>query len=335
MGSMKLNIFEHLPSELLNCSVSNLHDILGGPTLIHLHKEKKNPLFISVLLHGNEHSGFLVIQKIWQKLLSQEIIAQRGLIFFIGNTLAAKANQRQLNEQLDFNRVWSGGSCSMAQVAQKVLSYAKDEKVITAIDIHNNSGKNPFYACVNKSETAFIDLAYYFSEKIVYFTEPHEVLSIAFSNFCTSVTIEAGLSGAQEGIKHLVEKILPLISNKEILIKSNLVTPPIFHSIARFRVNPQSSIDFDFNPNSSHDLSLLSDLENYNFVKLPQGFVIGYIKSVDDFWLEHHFDEDFTHDYLDIKNNQIIVKREFVPAMLTHNIEVIKTDCLGYIMEYL
>jgi len=44
-----------VPEALYEAEATELHSILGGPTLIHLAGRRPEPLFLSVLLHGNEN----------------------------------------------------------------------------------------------------------------------------------------------------------------------------------------------------------------------------------------------------------------------------------------
>ena len=53
-----LNILQQLPLGLLELEATQVHTLLGGPTLIHLPGEREAPLFVSVLLHGNETTGW-------------------------------------------------------------------------------------------------------------------------------------------------------------------------------------------------------------------------------------------------------------------------------------
>jgi len=49
-----LNIYNKMPDGLLQRDAAHLHEVLPGPSLIHLVGKKPETLFISVLLHGNE-----------------------------------------------------------------------------------------------------------------------------------------------------------------------------------------------------------------------------------------------------------------------------------------
>ena len=62
---LKLNIINELPDGLLELAGSkNIQQIFDQPTLLNLQGKQQNPLFISVLLHANEDTGFLAIQKL-------------------------------------------------------------------------------------------------------------------------------------------------------------------------------------------------------------------------------------------------------------------------------
>ena len=78
-----LTVLDHLPEQLLEKAAHELSDILSGPTLIHLNGARSRPLFVSVLLHGNETTGWEAIK---QYLKSQQgKILPRSLSIFIGN----------------------------------------------------------------------------------------------------------------------------------------------------------------------------------------------------------------------------------------------------------
>ena len=55
-----LNEIEKLPEGLLEVPSEGLYDLLAGPTLIHLPGRSPEPLFVSVLLHGNERTRSIV-----------------------------------------------------------------------------------------------------------------------------------------------------------------------------------------------------------------------------------------------------------------------------------
>ena len=69
-----LTTLHEVPEGFLDIEANCLHELFDGPTLIHLQGRRPEPVFVSVLLHGNENSGLLVegdrgtvIGEIWLK----------------------------------------------------------------------------------------------------------------------------------------------------------------------------------------------------------------------------------------------------------------------------
>jgi succinylglutamate desuccinylase len=94
----------YFPERLLSATPETLHTLFPDPTLFHLPGKHKEPLFISVLLHGNETTGFFALQKLLLKYSQQEL--PRSLSFFLGNTEAASLGLRRIEGQPDYNRIW-------------------------------------------------------------------------------------------------------------------------------------------------------------------------------------------------------------------------------------
>ena len=140
-----------LPDGLLEAKVEELEALLGGPTLIHLPGRRPEPLFITVLAHGNESTGFYAVQALLRIWRDRKL--PRALSIFIGNVAAASQAQRFLDGQADYNRVWPGAECvdsPEARMMQQVVDQMRQRKAFASIDLHNNTGINPHYACINR-----------------------------------------------------------------------------------------------------------------------------------------------------------------------------------------
>jgi len=59
-----LTVLDSLPNGFLDTPARQLHCLLSGPTLIHLPGRRREPLFVSVLLHGNEDTGVVALQRL-------------------------------------------------------------------------------------------------------------------------------------------------------------------------------------------------------------------------------------------------------------------------------
>lgn len=326
-----LRIIHEVPLELYECHVTDVHKVLKGPTLIHLNGENKDALFLSVLLHGNETTSFLVLQKLLKDIAKNPL--KRDLIIFVGNTLAAESELRHLEGQLDYNRIWKRGDAPEYEMTQKIMNYAKSRNLFANIDIHNNTGNNPFYGCINKLDSKFLSLASLFSKKIVYFTEPHEVESMAFSKICPSITVEAGKSGnelATDLVFNFVKKVMNLDTLESGIEKKGI---KVFHTIGRILVNPKAFVNFHFDCRSKGQLSFIEGLENCNFNVLRRGECIAKYTIDSPIKVIDNGGNEITDLFFDQVSGNLIVNQNFIPSMFTKDISVMKSDCLGYIME--
>jgi succinylglutamate desuccinylase len=329
--SLELNFLTEIPQGFLKTKPEGMHALLGGPSLIHLAGKKKNALFISCLLHGNETTSISVIQKILAKYLP--IGLPRDIIIFIGNTSAAVRGMRHLPGQIDYNRIWEKGTTPEHLISAQVTEYAEKQNLFASIDIHNNTGKNPNYGCINSMEPHFLDLASYFGSHTVFFTEPHNVQSLAFSRFCTSMTIEAGLSGSLAGINAGFNLIEDLLVIDKLRRNPQRVEPDVYHTIARMMVHPEARINFEDIPSKDIDLSFVDTLDSNNFEVIPKNCHLGYGRNISFLRVEDNSGRDVTDDFFRIENDEIFTNCIFIPSMFTKDIYVMKEDCLGYVME--
>jgi len=338
MTANLLHQFDYLPEGLLNCDASELHQYLPGPSLIHLEGRRKAPLFVSVLLHGNEPVGWQAIQDVLQNYQDQQM--PRSLSLFIGNISAAKQGLRRLDGQPDFNRIWDEGATPEHAMAKQVVSTMLERKPFASIDIHNNTGLNPHYACVNRVDNQFFWLATYFSRTVVYFIRPQGVQSAAFAKFCPAVTVECGQPGQRHGIEHAAEFLDALLNLAELPDKP---VPEhdidVFHTVAIVKVPEQISFDFSvLNDNESEKVQLqfVRNLDHMNFRELTPGTVLGIVEDDDatvKFEVTDDHGQERWHDYFEIKDQQLSIKQAVMPSMLTLDKKVIRQDCLCYLME--
>ena len=80
-SELPLRTLTGIPEGLLRCEARQLHEFLGGPTLIHIEGALEPVIFVSVLLHGNETSGWDGVRRY---LLEHHEI-KRNTMIFIGS----------------------------------------------------------------------------------------------------------------------------------------------------------------------------------------------------------------------------------------------------------
>ena len=327
-----LTVMETVPDALLTADATQLDDILGGPTLIHL-PGRREPLLVTVLLHGNETTGWEAVRRVLNRYRSMEL--PRALSLFIGNVKAARFGLRRLDMQPDYNRIWTGTGTPEHAMMQQVIVEMRQRQVFASIDIHNNTGVNPHYACVNRLEQRFLQFASLFSHTIVYFLRPEGVQSAAFARICPATTVECGQPNQVAGVDH-AEQFIEAGLNLDHIPDQPIAHGDLdlFHTVAVVKV--PAEVDFGFG-DSEAAIRFPRDLERMNFSELPAQTVIGWLTRDDDIRLDvtDEQGEPTGERYFSYENNEIRLKTPVMPSMLTCNERIIRQDCLCYLMERL
>lgn len=334
---MKLATLDHLPGGFLDAAARDLAELLSGPTLIHLDGARRPPLFVSLLLHGDESTGLAAVQDVLRRHAGRTL--PRALTLFVGNVQAARAGVRRLPEQRDFNRVWPGGAeadSAEGAVMRAVVEAMRETGVFASIDVHNNSGFNPLYACVNRTSDPFLQLARLFSRTVVFFTEPRGVQSLAFADLCPAVTVECGRAGSPEGETHAADFI-----DAALCLSAIPGHPPapqdidLFQTEAIVRVPAEISLAFGA---GDADLVFRGDLDHLNFGELAPGTPFGRVRrgcatplfvstrdagpgGANRIW-----------SWFELRGETLVLRRAAMPAMLTRSEAAIRQDCLCYLM---
>ena len=334
VNTMDLHIIDEIPNHPLEVSPAELHQVLPGPTLLRIPGEKEPPLFICTLLHGDEPTGFLAVQQLLNHYRTQEKPLPRSVWLFLGNVAAARKNVRHLPGQPDFNRMWKGGALPEHLLVEQLLAILKSNKPFAGIDIHNTSGQNPHYACVNKLDEPFIGLGKLFSPMIVYFTRPEEVISRALAEFCTAITVESGLARDPFGVDHVLDFLEQCLALDAIPTNANNPTEAkVYHSIARIEVPSQCRIGFGQACRDT-DFNFIENLESMNFVEQAENTLMGWRRNPDlKLAVVDEHGKDVSEDFINYTNEEIRLIRSVVPSMFTTFAPNVLDDCLGYLMQ--
>ncbi len=334
---MKLQQLNSLPDGLLECEAHQLADLLNGPTLLHLEGRREQPLFVSVLMHGNEITGWDAVCALLKKYSAGgKLDLPRTLSLFIGNVSAAEKGLRRLEGQPDYNRVWPGADTHGLiehEIMHSVISVMAKRKPFASIDVHNNTGLNPHYACINKLDEPFLRMATLFSRTVVYFIRPTGVQSLAMAELCPAVTLECGRPDQPYGMRHALEYIdacLHLAQWPEHPVADHDID--LFHTVATIKVPGDISFGFDV---EGVDLSFATDLDLLNFRELPKGTSLGRIALPSGVGLQvqDEFGVDVSDHYLRQEGGELLLRQSVMPSMLTKDARVIRQDCFGYLME--
>ena len=333
-NDLHLERFDHFPDVLMDLPASELWRQLRGPSLFYLQGRQAQPLFVSVLLHGNEDSGWRAIQSVLRH--HRGAILPRAMFLFVGNTAAAKVNVRTLSQQEDYNRAWPGTpnpQTPTARLLADVVEIVRRERPFASVDIHNNTGHNPHYACVNSLGEAYLHLARLFSRTVVYFNQPVGVQSAALAPICPAVTLECGRTDEGASVEHAAEFVHAALALQHFpdhrLPDSDL---DLMRTFAIIKVPADASFSYD---GSDADFRLRADLDRLNFSELDPGVVFGTLGGGGG----RRFDivaaegEGAGGDYFDYSGGEIRLSRRAIPAMLTLDPNAVRLDCLGYLMH--
>ncbi len=331
---LKLNTLDHLPAGLLRTAAPDLQALLGGPTLIHLPGKRQPPLFVSVLLHGNETSGWQAAQRLLQAYQDRPL--PRALSLFIGNVAAARLGLRRLDGQPDYNRVWPGGIVSDTpehRLVQQVFDDMRARGVFASADLHNNTGLNPHYACVNRLDQGCLHLATLFGRTVVYFTKPLGVQSLAFAELAPAVTLECGQVGQARGVDHALA-FLDACLHLDHLPSHSVPAHDIdlFHTVATVYLPPQLAVAV---ADPAAAVNLIADLDRLNFRELPAGTRLATVAP----GVEQPLDVRDEHGrevgerFFRLQDGALLTRVPLMPSMLTLDVRIMRQDCLCYLME--
>lgn len=329
-----LTVLDEIPEGLLQAEAKDLHQYLSGPTLIRLQGRRKDVLFVSVLLHGNETTGWDAVRELLLKYQEEDL--PRSLYLFIGNVVAAAEGLRVLEGQQDFNRIWKkDNQTAEGKMAAELLEILASVSLFAALDIHNNTGINPHYACINELESSFFHLATLFSRTVVYFRRPDSVLSLALSELCPATTIECGKAEDSHGREHAKEFINACLHLQDF--PSHEVAEhdiDVFHTVATVKV--AEGVDFGIEQTNA-TLNFIGNMDRLNFQEITPGTVLAHINCEDTACLQviNEEGDDVFEEYFSSEKGVLRFSVALMPSMLTLNEYIIRQDCLCYLMERL
>ena len=260
----------------------------------------------------------------------------RSLLLFVGNIEAAKANVRKLPQQEDYNRTWPGTphpNTPVAKLMRNVVEIVRHQGPFASIDIHNNTGHNPHYACVSRLQETHFSLARLFSRTVVYFRKPVGVQSAALAEICPAVTAECGRASAATGVSHAAEFIDSALAMRRF---PDHPVPAgdldLMQTFVIIKVPSDASISYD---GSESDFRFRADLDQLNFSELEPGTLFGVVGGNGKRRLDVLPGSDFTtaEPYFEYAGRAIRLSQRAIPAMLTLDPHAVRLDSLGYLMH--
>ena len=332
---MMLKRFDAVPEAMLHVPATELKSLLGGPSLFYLKGNREPPLFITVLQHGNEPTGFDAMQQILQKYQGRSL--PRSVWLFVANVDGAKDGLRVQPGQNDYNRSWPGTlykETSEAHLMRQVVDIVTGtDPLFASIDLHNNTGTNPHYGCVNELAPQYLNLATLFARTVVFFRKPVGVQSLAMAQHCPSVTLECGQAGENAALDHAVEFLDACLHLQHL--SDRPVAPhdiSLLRTVAIAKMNEDISFSFG---DGADDVLFRPDLDKLNFSPIEAGSVIAFVRNGTPMpiYVLNDDGQDIAEEIFEIIGGKLRLKKQLIPSMATLDTSIIRQDCLFYVME--
>jgi hypothetical protein len=327
----KFDRLHGLPDGFFDITTANIRSLFPNPTLVQLDGRDSQFLFISILLHGNEYTGLEVMQKI---LAEHAQDLPRSILLFVGNVRAAEANRRFLPDQVDYNRCWPGTELEPSPTSgmmQRVVEIAHGLPLFAAIDIHNNTGKNPHYACITDPNMQNQNLAARFNRVGMVFNH-RGVSTMAFDGICPAITLECGLPGDPQGIEHACRFIEGMLTLDEL--PHSQPTRHALHLVeSHLTMNIRDEVSYAFDPAADADLRFENDFEDRNFTLFDPHQIFGYTRVARPLSITDTDGHDVTDEILRVEEGRIYLNNTLMPAMITRDRLVIRQDCLCHLLQ--
>ena len=333
--------YEELKALLEGSDEDVLVSLAGKPALIRIPAAGTNPTarLIACLMHGNEPSGYRAVLEV----LRQGERFPFDLWVLIGNVRAATQDgwyaHRYLDDQEDFNRVWDVGPTTtrMRRCAAEILAELRVAGLEAAIDMHNNSGQNPYYAILPTPSQAGLRLAALCADTMLQWRLRAYTLMEALSDVCPTVAVECGLPHLPEGTAFasgVIHRFLAAAGFAAADAGGSLRPSRIVEMLHRVKVRPEVTFAFGGVIDEETDLVIVPGLDGYNFEVLPAGHTIGHIDvgAAMPLLATDMSGVDVTDQFFrTTPDGRVITTEDVTPVMMTTTVVQTTRDCLFYI----
>ncbi|HEY9377656.1 MAG TPA: hypothetical protein VIQ02_11245 [Jiangellaceae bacterium] len=338
----RFNGYEELKAMLEGSDEDLLVSLAGRPALIRIPALGMAPLprarLIACLMHGNEPSGYRAVLEVLRR-------GERfpfDLWILIGNVRAATQDgwyaHRFLDGQEDFNRVWEIGPTTtrMRRCAAAILDELGSAGLEAAVDLHNNSGQNPYYAIVPKPSPRAVKLAALCADTLLHWRLRAYTLMEALADTCATVAVECGLPHLSEGTAFASGVIHRFLAADSFTVSGG--EPPlrpsrIVETLQRVTVRPEVTFTFGGVVDEETDLVIVPGLDGYNFEVLPAGHTIGHIDigAAVPLLATDMDGADVTDRFFrTTPDGRVITAEDITPVMMTTTVVQARRDCLFY-----
>lgn len=337
MSESDFNYFpEGLSQDLLDLDDLELLRVLERPTLIRVPGTGGAPARgVACLLHGDEDTGYRAALHVLRR---RHRSYPFDLFVVIGNVPAALADggfrHRFLDDQEDFNRVWGREPTTRQRLAAAgILEALRKAELSTLVDIHNNSGSNPFYAIVTDLRPDALNVAAAFTTTILHWGLKAGTIMEALGDGCAAVAVECGLPAGVASLSFAVDGLRRYLSAPDP--RENGVVPDydLLGQLRKVVVRPEVRFGFGGDLTDELDFVVEQHADRYNFRPVPAGHLLGRVPpgSAVPVQVLGPEGEDLTEDHVEVRDGRVLLRCPVTPVMMTRTPVAARKDCLFYL----
>jgi hypothetical protein len=305
---------------------------------------------VSCLLHGNEPAGFRAMVEVLRRGERYPF----DLWVLIGNVRAATEQglfaHRHLDGQEDFNRVWDGGpagpgASDTRRCAAAMLDELRSADLEAAVDIHNNTGRNPYYAVLPEPTPAARGLAALCADTVLLWRLRAHTLMEALATRCPAVAVECGSPDDADGVAFASGVVHRFLTADGFDVSRAAPRPPrLIETLHRVTVRPEVAFSFGRmdipagdGEGEKTELVIAAGLDAHNFGVLPARHTIGRVvsgrtgPSMPLQATDTSTGRDVTDDLFGVTaDGRVVVLADLAPIMITTTVGQTRRDCLLY-----
>ncbi len=323
--------------ELLAGSDEDVLVALGKPALVRIPGTERRPRarLLSCLLHGNEDSGYRAVLDVLRDGAHHPF----DLWVFIGNVRAASTDgwfaHRYLDDQEDFNRTWGlhAPTTRMRRCSDAVLEVLRHVDLEAAVDLHNNTGLNPYYVVVPDPTREALALATALADTVLRWPLRAHTLMEALSPLCPAVSVECSLPAVPENQALAAAAVRRFLDPLDL---DDLTAEParVLEMQHRVTVRPEVPFAFGGALTEELDLVLFPGMDAHNFGMLLAGSEMGHAHpgAAMPLVATDMRGRDTTERFFRVRpDGALIVTEDVTPVMWTTTVRQTRRDCLFYV----